>query len=36
MDQFHIGRCYGQVAKFGKLKKKYVRRNFVGVGALRA
>ena len=31
----HIGRCYSQVAEFGKLKKKQVRRNLVGVGAWR-
>ena len=35
-DQFHIGRCYGQVAESGKLKKKQVRRNLVGVGSQKA
>ena len=34
-DQFHISRCYGQVAESGKLKKKQVLRNLVEVGAQR-
>ena len=34
-DQFLISRCYGQVAESGKLKKKLVRRNLVGVGTWR-
>ena len=33
-NQFHIGWCYGQVAKSGKLEKKYVRRNLIGARSL--
>ena len=33
-EPIYIGWCYGQVAEFGKLEKKNVRRNLVGARSL--
>ena len=33
-ESIYIGWCYGQVAESGKLEKKKVRRNLVGVRSL--